>query len=289
VDAGAFEEAAAAARRGREPAAYRAALELYAGELLPEDGYEEWAHERREELRQLYLELLVEMSGICEEHGDYEAAVAALRRAVSEEPYREEAHRGLMRLFALSGRRQQALDQYRRLGETLNGELGAEPDAQSTRLHDAILAGGFPPHGPPGEHGAAGRVGARRHNLPAPLTSFVGRERGLVELRRALAMTRLLTLTGAGGAGKTRLALEAARGLVGAYPNGVWLAELAPLSDPTLVPRAVAAALDVRERPGLPLTAALADFLRSRCTLLVSTGSERSDPGSEGRRSSAPT
>ena len=78
----------------------------------------------------------------------------------------------------------------------------------------------------------------------------MGREREMVEVKRTLAMTRLLTLTGAGGSGKTRLALEVARDLVSAYPDGVWLVELAPLSESELVAQAVAGALGVSERPG---------------------------------------
>ena len=109
-----------------------------------------------------------------------------------------------------------------------------------------------------------------KHNLPAPRTSFVGREREIVEVKRTLAMTRLLTLTGAGGSGKTRLALEVARDLVGAYPDGVWLVELAPLSEAALVPQAVAAALGVREQPGQPLIDTLVGRLAaSRQMLLV--------------------
>src|SRR5918997_7176586 len=78
------------------------------------------------------------------------------------------------------------------------------------------------------------------HNLPAQRSSFVGREREMLEVGQALAMTRLLTHTGAGGSGKTRLALEVARDLLEAYPAGVWLVELAPLSEGALVPKAVA-------------------------------------------------
>jgi hypothetical protein len=70
-----------------------------------------------------------------------------------------------------------------------------------------------------------------KHNLPAPRSRFVGRERELVEAKRLLSMTRLLTLTGAGGSGKTRFALEVAKELVGVYPDGVWLVKLAPLSE----------------------------------------------------------
>ncbi len=95
---------------------------------------------------------------------------------------------------------------------------------------------------------------ASKHNLPTPRTSFVGRERERVEVKRTLAMTRLLALTGAGGSGKTRLALEVARDLVGVYLDGVWLVELAPLSEGALVPREVAGVLGVREQPSRPLT-----------------------------------
>ena len=84
-------------------------------------------------------------------------------------------------------------------------------------------------------------------------------------------MTRLLTLTGAGGSGKTRLALKVASELAGAYPDGAWLVELGMLSEGELVPQAVASALGVREEPGRPLTETLKDTLRARQMLLVWT------------------
>ena len=91
----------------------------------------------------------------------------------------------------------------------------------------------------------------------------------MVEVKQALAGTRLLTLTGAGGSGKTRLALEAAHDLIGSYPDGVWLVELAPLSEEELVPKAVAEVLEVPERPAEPLADTLAEVLRGRQSLLV--------------------
>ncbi len=108
-----------------------------------------------------------------------------------------------------------------------------------------------------------------RHNLPIQLTSFVGREREIDEVRRLLATSRLVTLTGAGGCGKSRLALQMAGELVVDYRDGVWLIELAPVSDPALVPQTVMSVLDVREEPGhLPIKT-LADALRSRSLLLI--------------------
>jgi predicted ATPase/DNA-binding CsgD family transcriptional regulator/Tfp pilus assembly protein PilF len=107
------------------------------------------------------------------------------------------------------------------------------------------------------------------HNLPAPRSSFVGREREIEEVKRELAMTRLLTLTGVGGSGKTRLALEVARDLVETYPDGTWLVQLAPLSEEVLVPKAVAEALKVPERRGEPLSDTLSEVLRDRQLLLI--------------------
>jgi predicted ATPase len=91
----------------------------------------------------------------------------------------------------------------------------------------------------------------------------------MVEVKQALVGTRLLTLTGAGGSGKTRLALEAARDVIELYPDGVWLIELAPLSDEELVPKAVAQALEVPERPAQPLPETLAEILRGWELLLI--------------------
>ncbi len=219
MDAEVFKEAAATARRARDLAAYRAAIDLYTGDLLPEDRYEEWAEGRREELRCLYLTLLLELAAVYEEHGELGPAVEALRRVVSEESTLEDAHARLMRLYALSERQGEALAQYERLREALSGRLGTEPSATTRGLRDEIATGRLPLT-PPVGRAQEEPLDAGKHNLPAPRTSFIGREREMVEIKRTLAMTRLLTLTGAGGSGKTRLALEVARELVGAYPDG---------------------------------------------------------------------
>ena len=110
-----------------------------------------------------------------------------------------------------------------------------------------------------------------RHNLPLQLTSFIGREKEISEVGQLLARARLVTLTGTGGAGKTRLALEVAAGLVNAsaFSDGVWLVELAPLADPALVPHTIAAVLGVREVPGRPIVDSLLDHIRPRRLLLL--------------------
>ena len=107
------------------------------------------------------------------------------------------------------------------------------------------------------------------NNLPMQLTSFIGREQELAQVKGLLAKTRLLTLTGWGGTGKTRLALQAAADLLEGFRDGVWLVELAPLSDPNLVDQAVASTVQVREEPGRPILDTLADHLRDKDLLLV--------------------
>lgn len=106
-------------------------------------------------------------------------------------------------------------------------------------------------------------------NLPSALTSFIGRRREIAELRQRLATTRLLTLTGAGGAGKTRLAYELGTEVSQEYADGVWAVEFAPLSDPHLVPQATASVLGVPEHPGRSLTESLVHYLRARAVLLL--------------------
>ena len=109
-----------------------------------------------------------------------------------------------------------------------------------------------------------------KNNLPLQLTSFVGREQEIADLKKLLTTeARLVTLTGPGGSGKTRLALAVASGMVEEFEDGVWWVGLAPISDPDLVPQAVASVLSVREVPGRSVTDALVEHLEEREVLLV--------------------
>src|SRR5215212_5206484 len=112
VDVESFEQAATTALHAPlEPAAFRAAIDLYVGELLPEDRYEPWLQERRAQLRELYLSLLLELGALFEERSEFGEAIEALSTIVAEEPTHEGAQVGLMRLYALSGKRREALSQ----------------------------------------------------------------------------------------------------------------------------------------------------------------------------------
>jgi predicted ATPase/class 3 adenylate cyclase len=121
----------------------------------------------------------------------------------------------------------------------------------------------------PGDFPALRTLRSFPTNLPAHLSSFVGREEEIAEVERLLSSTRLLTLIGSGGVGKTRLAMQVAAGLLDSYPDGVWLVELAPLTDPALVPQTLAMAVGVRDSPARPLMTALTDHLRPKHALLV--------------------
>jgi transcriptional regulator with XRE-family HTH domain len=154
--------------------------------------------------------------------------------------------------------------------------------ARRARFEAAGRRAGAPPPEEGTEEGAGGRAGSGREgtleaapptptNLPAPRAALIGRdgEVGAVVELLTQAGARLVTLTGVGGVGKTRVALQAAWNLRGAFPAGVWLVELAPIADPALVPNAVAAALGVGEAPGRAVLDGLAAALRPQAPLLV--------------------
>jgi predicted ATPase/class 3 adenylate cyclase len=107
------------------------------------------------------------------------------------------------------------------------------------------------------------------NNLPVQLTSFIGREKDIAEVKRLLSAARLVTLTGSGGAGKTRLSLQVAAEVIDTFDNGVWFVELAPLTDPALIPQTVASMLGLREEQGRPLMTVLTDYLRAKTALII--------------------
>jgi non-specific serine/threonine protein kinase len=106
-------------------------------------------------------------------------------------------------------------------------------------------------------------------NLPTPLTSFIGREKEQAEIKHLIAKNRLVTLAGAGGIGKTRLSIQIASTLLNDFPDGTWLVELAPLSDPALVPQVIITTLDLSEQMGRPALRLLTDFFRAKRALLI--------------------
>src|ERR1700675_4557590 len=113
-----------------------------------------------------------------------------------------------------------------------------------------------------------------KHNLPQQLTSFIGREKEIAQIKELLGTTRLLTFIGAGGCGKTRLAMQVAGELLESYSDGIWLVELAALAEPGLVPQTVANVLGLKEQPGRSPTQTISEYLASRHLLLVVDNAE---------------
>ncbi|MFN2488692.1 MAG: AAA family ATPase [Actinomycetota bacterium] len=180
------------------------AIAAYAGELLPADRYEEWTLGTRDELRNKFLDLVVDLGADLIQHGNPAEAADAFRQVLVQEPSREDGHRGLMRVFALEGNRDRAARQYRMCEEILERELGVEPSGETRALHEEI------------ETGALGGVSARGETVavaPGLVGPLVGRDQEVATARRHLddlaqGSGSSLTIEGPAGIGKTRLAHE---------------------------------------------------------------------------------
>jgi len=240
-------------------------IELYQGDLLPTVD-EEWLIFERERLRTAFLTALAQLIEQRRSTGDYVGAIDAAAALLRHAPLREDIVRTLMTLRADSGDLPGALLEYRRFEQELRRELDAPPTAETSAHYDALARRAVTQEvlrqpaepAPADEQPATEMPGApaRRHNLPAQLTSFVGRAQELADIRvllgRSQAPVRLLTLVGPGGSGKTRLALEAAARLLeeDIFPDGVFFAPLAALTDPGEVVAALATTLRVTEGSG---------------------------------------
>jgi predicted ATPase/DNA-binding SARP family transcriptional activator len=276
VDIDAFAELAAVARKECHPIAYQRALDLYTGDLLPEDRYEVWAEAARKRMYDLHLELLFELAVLHHQQQNYSNAIEQLNQIVALNDTYEEAHVLLMRLFAETGQRREAIQQYQTLKNTMKNELGLEPLPATTSLFDDIINDRVAQAAWAQAPGLPTRA---LHNLPSQISSFIGRAREIDSVVQLLSANRLVTITGAGGTGKTRLALKAAEQMLDDYPHGVWWVELAPISDPALILKEVAEVLSVYELPGYTLAESVEETLRSRRLLLVLDNCEHLIPG----------
>jgi predicted ATPase/DNA-binding SARP family transcriptional activator len=267
LDVAEFEQACALAEAAAQQGdlhALRSALEqaiaLYQGDLLP-SCYDDWILPERERLRQALTAALERILRLLEREGQPRAALAYAQRLLRHDPLREDTYRILMHLYAACGDRAGVRRVYHTCATVLERELATEPsaatrDAYAHALAMEVQAQPVPPQ-------------PSHTNLPVPLTSFVGRARELAELQRLLSSSRLLTLTGSGGTGKSRLALQLAGEVQETFAAGVWLVELASLADLTLVTQTVAATLGVREQPRRTILDALVDYMRAKTVLLI--------------------
>ena len=271
VDVAGFERLVAAGRAAleaedplRAAAALDEALDLWRGPPLADTAYESFAQgeiARLEELRLVALEARADAELAL---GRHEELAATLRALIGEHPLRERLRGQLMIALYRSGRQAEALEVFQQARRVLVDELGIEPGAELVRLEKAILNQDSSLRQP-------SVSGAAASPLPAPLTELVDRVDELGHVAELLRSenVRLVTLTGAGGTGKTRLAVEVARRCEASFAAGAAFVPLETIADPALVPSAVAQSLGVREACGEPIDETVERFLRSRELLLV--------------------
>ncbi|MEU4536051.1 BTAD domain-containing putative transcriptional regulator [Streptosporangium sp. NPDC023825] len=270
VDVHRFEQLVGQARAAAEPAAradlLRSALALWRGtameDVAPRDSDVFDAAVAR--LGELHVAALGDRVDADVRLGRGPELVSELTELVATHPLREGFVAALMRALAEAGRGAEALTVYQRTRERLAEELGADPSAELSALHTALLRGEL------GE-----RAENRRTNLRAELTSFVGKNDDVSEVAGLSARHRLVTLTGAGGSGKTRLATETARTMLAELPDGAWLIELASVRAGGEPAQAALAAIGLRDqallgdaRGGEPMDRLIA-ALRERAILLI--------------------
>jgi predicted ATPase/DNA-binding SARP family transcriptional activator len=252
----------------------REALGLWRGSPLAEFAYEEFARNeisRLEELRLGALELRLEADLALGRHGE---VVGELEGLIREHPMRENLRRLLMLALYRAGRQADALTAYRDARTALVDELGLDPSESLQELEAQILRHDRALDPPAQRIAGVPRLRTLRTNLPVPATEFIGRARELEDVvERLRDGVRLLTLTGPGGTGKTRLALQATAGLTEQFPDGVWWVPLAPLRDPALVLAEVARVLEV-DPAGRDFGEALAEVLAGKRMLLLLDNAE---------------
>ena len=246
--------------------ALRDALALWRGPALgdlADDAALSGDAQRLEELRLVCLEELIDADL---KLGRHAAVAAELEQLVAEHPLRERLRGQLMLALYRSGRQAEALDVYKASRTALVEELGLEPGREIQTLHSQIL-NQDPVLSAPDR--PAPRANVVR--LPTPASSFIGRERELADVTALIERedARIITLTGPGGTGKTRLAVEAARKVADTFPDGIFWVPLAPLRDPSLLVASIAQALDVNEEASRSLTDTLSDALAEKRALVL--------------------
>jgi predicted ATPase/DNA-binding SARP family transcriptional activator len=279
VDAGRFAalavagaEAMRAGEHERAAQTLREALALWRGPALDDLASEPFAQLAGAGLEELRLAALEDRIDADLALGSAQELVGELEVLVGAQPLRERLRGQLMLALYRCGRQADALDAHRAARRVLLDELGLEPGPELRRLQQAIL-----------DHDPAllvepAELRARRH-LPAPATALVGRRAQLDEVVAMLRAPgiRLVTLTGPGGAGKTRLAIQAAAELVDRFEHGIFFVDLAPVEDAGLVAQAIAQAIGLAERAAQPLADTVQEHLRDRRLLLVLDGFEHVD------------
>jgi predicted ATPase/DNA-binding SARP family transcriptional activator len=283
------------------------AADLCGGELLP-GCYEAWALAERVRVQDLQVDALHQLVAVLESEGEQKEAIEVARRAVGLDPLREESHCELMRLYAATGQAAALRRQYQELEQALREGLEESPSAATRALLEelrnnartVIVTRRVPPAQPPALPDAAPATAQPNGSgfqsgeqapprLPAQLTRFFGREQEILRIAEMLCLPdqRLVTLTGPGGSGKTRLAIAVAGRLGEAFNGAVWLVPLADLADPSQIPGALSDALGLPPSPKQSREDPVIAALRGQRALLVLDNFEHMVEGSGEAKSGA--
>lgn len=271
VDVHRFRDMVARARATADPASaatlFDGALKLWCGKPFAALDTP-WFNDMRDSLEVERLSVAMDRNEAALHAGRHAEVLGELVLAVQSHPLDERLAGQLMLAQYRSGRQAEALDTYRKMRHRLVEELGVDPSPLLKAVHQQILDGESAP--PAFETAVSPRGAPRPHSGPSRrVTTFVGREKDVAKVSAALRDGPLVTLTGVGGVGKTRLALEAADHEGGGYSDGVSICELAPIEDGAAVTHAVAAALRLQQQQGLGIDETIIDYLRTREMLLV--------------------
>ncbi|MBP2323504.1 putative ATPase/DNA-binding SARP family transcriptional activator [Kibdelosporangium banguiense] len=242
------------------------ALTMWRGEALADCRLGEWQSAETTRLNEARLATTEDLISARLTLGEHVTAVGELEFLVIQHPFRELLWELLILALYRSGRQADALAAFQRARVTLIDELGIEPGPKLRRLETAILTADPSIDQPVAPQADTTVTGQRfRGRLPVPLTRLVGRETDVATVRQSLLQRRLVTLTGPGGCGKTRLAVA----IAAQYTKPVCFVDLAPLTESDLVPRAVADALSLSEQGGRSITDSLVDQLADQALLLL--------------------
>jgi predicted ATPase/DNA-binding SARP family transcriptional activator len=233
------------------------AIQLYAGDLLSR--YEgDWIAVIRESLRSDYEAVLLQSVESSRQRSDLHAALGYATRLLASDPWREDTVRALMDVHNRLGDRAGAISIFRDFSDQLRLDLQAEPMLETRSLYERISGQSKPQP-------------KRQHNLPVHVTSFLGRE-GEVSTLQSMVLSpqhRVITLVGAGGVGKSRLAVEVGRSVCGSIQDGVWLVELARIAADASVAKAVAEALGISEEPNRTLIDSVSSGIGSQQLVII--------------------
>jgi predicted ATPase/DNA-binding SARP family transcriptional activator len=244
------------------------AVRFFRGDFLEGFGvkgcpdFDSWQILQAQVLRESVASALQRLVLLHKASARFSEAVEYARQWVRLDQLDEEAHRALIELYARQGQRAMALRQYEDCTRILRDELGTPPDKDTIEIYNSVRDGSF-------GGGPAERLAVPVHNLPRQLSDFIGRKREIEKIKLLLREHRLVTLSGVGGCGKTRLALEVASQILDELTGGVRFVDLTTVSDPSALPMKIAAVLGLVEQPDLLLSRALTEYLRTKQILII--------------------